>query len=378
MIEVYKVSQTDLNKIEYYIENFISIIWTERFSQYGDFEIVLEYTSRNLENLTVGSLLRSRGWNSRASATDLNATMIIDTISIDIDDEGDKKFKIIGRSIESLLENRVINGPTGGGLTSFNGQDGGEVMPWPVYFVKHVCVDGLGTSSLDIIPFMGYSPSEPFTNVYVNNLGNISYNAGSIYQYLTRQNVGYKNASSFGFTSYVHTGYTGDYWNTNGRADFYVYRGSLLNLVFSEETGTIQSTSYLSSVKNYYNVAFVSGKFGSVLVDAFGTLNPTVSGNDRKVLFVDALSTTTAAGTALNNELAKIGKEALSDKASTKITEVNLSSDGYYKFGKDYDLGDVVYLDSVYGISRAMITEYVYSIGPDGIKEYPTFESYIV
>src|SRR5450756_2009370 len=88
----------DLLRRDFLIQNYISIIWTERYSAWGDFQIVMPSNSNNRRLFTPG--IRVTRNNSYRVAT-------IETVTDSIAQDGTKTLTIVGRSFEALLEDRV-------------------------------------------------------------------------------------------------------------------------------------------------------------------------------------------------------------------------------------------------------------------------------
>lgn len=79
------------------IDRFESLIWTERWASWGDFEIVIHSTPSNRSLLKSGTLL----------AMNLShRVMVIENIENATSAEGIRMLKVKGRSIEAIFINR--------------------------------------------------------------------------------------------------------------------------------------------------------------------------------------------------------------------------------------------------------------------------------
>ena len=87
----------------YLIENYSSLIWTERYNKAGDFELTIpiEEASEVLDIVKIDSFLQLDESLSES-------IMIVETISITSDAEDGDYLIIKGRSAESLLDRRVV------------------------------------------------------------------------------------------------------------------------------------------------------------------------------------------------------------------------------------------------------------------------------
>lgn len=81
------------------LDVFESAIWTERYCGYGDFEIVTSPTAENFYYLNNDYYLQHK---------DSTNLMIIENLSIESNVESGNKFIVTGRSLESILERRVV------------------------------------------------------------------------------------------------------------------------------------------------------------------------------------------------------------------------------------------------------------------------------
>ena len=94
------VLDTSLNQIAV-LDTYKSLIWTERYNEYGDFEIVAPVTSNLLSVLKQDYYLEHR---------DTDRTMILEKILINTDIEDGNTMTITGRSLESILLRRIVWG----------------------------------------------------------------------------------------------------------------------------------------------------------------------------------------------------------------------------------------------------------------------------
>lgn len=83
------------------IDVFISFIWTDRYYKYGDFELLVAAQKDYVKNLLKGNIL---------SIQDSDRMMIIETLATTFDAEEGLRLKITGRSLESILDRRIIWG----------------------------------------------------------------------------------------------------------------------------------------------------------------------------------------------------------------------------------------------------------------------------
>ena len=83
------------------IDTYESMIWTDRYNAYGDFEIYFAMDESLLEYIKEDYYL----WLKES-----DHSMIIEDIKIDADTEEGNRLIVTGRSLESILERRIIWG----------------------------------------------------------------------------------------------------------------------------------------------------------------------------------------------------------------------------------------------------------------------------
>ena len=109
------VMDTNLNPVSI-LDTFESLIWTERYSGYGDFEIYINISDKILDYLCPDYYIWLKGSDQ---------IMIIEDLKIESDTENGNHLTITGRSLESILERRIIWNQT---ILSGNLQDGIEKL----------------------------------------------------------------------------------------------------------------------------------------------------------------------------------------------------------------------------------------------------------
>jgi hypothetical protein len=80
------------------IDKFESLIWTERFQEYGEFELVL-YSTRSLRTLLT--------YGTRISINKSNRIMVIQEIENKTQTDGTKTLIVKGYSLEKILDDRI-------------------------------------------------------------------------------------------------------------------------------------------------------------------------------------------------------------------------------------------------------------------------------
>ena len=90
-IEVY------VNDIQ--VKNYFSFIWTDRYDTPGDFELLVPYSNENASIFSLGS---------RITCNLSRGIMLIEEVIVSVSAENGRVMNVKGRSIESILSNRVV------------------------------------------------------------------------------------------------------------------------------------------------------------------------------------------------------------------------------------------------------------------------------
>lgn len=85
------------------IDVYESFIWTDRYYEYGDFELFTSMTNTILSNIRQDYFLQNRASEH---------CMVIETIRITSDSEDGNHITATGRSLESILDRRIVWGQT--------------------------------------------------------------------------------------------------------------------------------------------------------------------------------------------------------------------------------------------------------------------------
>lgn len=332
------------------IDEYESFVWTERFQGHGDFILVAQPTAKLKKLLTFSSYL---------GLAESDFVMQVETVFNQTKD-GKTYLTVTGRTLTLLLDGRGVSGNWVGNGTA------GYAM---TNLVTIICKDGTGISPYDAIP-----------GFYTENLTT----ATEIIQTKPEQArdlhtviKGVAEASGTGYRIVVKKP------NGNPQIWFQAYNGTYRpELLFSVDNDTLLNPSYLQSIENYRNIAYVHHKQGIRIVSKFG-ISPTISGYARKVITVNATDIEPAdhVPAVYDNLLIQRGVEAMASADGRRINlyDGEVPTDIPYEYRKDYFLGDIVGYTPPEGASISAekqlvrITEYIRSCDSEGRKAYPTF-----
>ena len=125
------------------VDAYFSFIWSERVASLGDFELVVPNNSDMKNLLAIGR---------RLSINESKRIMVIETHEAKIDDEGRNVLLISGRSLESILMERIAwDNATAGSETVPKWVITGTPAAAARWIFYRVCVVG-SMSPSDIIP----------------------------------------------------------------------------------------------------------------------------------------------------------------------------------------------------------------------------------
>ncbi len=337
------------------IEDYISLIWTTRYSKRGDFEIMVKASRENVQKLRKGRYL--------VREYDINGTyrenvMIVQNVQIQTDVENGDNFIVSGYDLKDIIHRRVIMGQT-----IFNNSP----VRTAIYSLlsNHLIspVDTNRTVSdfvFDLTPSIG-SDVYMTSQVTGDNLGDY------IEELLEKNGYGYK--------VYVESGVM--YMTLTEGTDRSTEQSINPFVVFSEGFDNLLSTDYSENMNDYANAAYVAGEGEGFERRILPVGN--AQGLDRHEIWVDARDISSNEGeisdTEYNNMLTNRGNEYLSEHGITTLFDGNVNNNVNYQYGVDYFLGDIVQVITEYGISLpARITEIIESDDTTGSMMLPTFE----
>lgn len=352
------------------IDTFTSFIWTERYYQYGDFEIYMKFDPTIQPYLLKGNYI---------ALNNSDKMMIIERVLIESTTEEGTFVTISGRSLESILTRRIVWGET---VLTGDFQDGIKLL-----LDQNIISP---TITKRKIPNFDFVPS---TDDKIKNRPIDSYFFGDNLYDAVHLSCAYRQ---IGMKVYLQ----------NGRFKFTMYTGVDRSynqndrpwVVFSPDFDNLESSKYETDDTNFANTSLVIGEETFSTEDAEGnvTTYPQIllevalddsSGLDRQEVFTDASSTsrteyTDEGETAILSEetykemLRSKGKEELSNYQSIEEVDGHVDTTRQFVYGQDFKIGDIVQVVNDYGFEiPSRITEVIRSQDVNGYKVTPTFVS---
>ena len=340
------------------IDDFISLIWTDRYDEAGDFELHLAMDTDLLQYLKQDYYL----WNRESEHM-----MIIESVSIEPNVESGNKLKITGRSLESLLDRRIIWGQ--------------KILSCPVYIgVKEILDDNFINPRDSKRKVANFIFDEDINDERITSPDirlETQYDGESVYEVISslckENKIGFKITlnSKNQFVFKLYAGADRTYRQT---ANPYV--------IFSPKFDNLLNSSYLESKKDYKNVTLVGGEGEGSERKTKVVGDNNISGLDRREIYTSAggVSSNAYEGTLADNvyqtHLKQKGIKTLAEHLETIAFEGDLEPKLMYTYGVDYFIGDIVQLANEYGHEGyAYISELVMSHETSGVSMYPTFKT---
>lgn len=343
------------------VENWNSLIWSERYSESGDFELTSNDIAGTLEKLP----LPAEGQPPLVVAIrDSTVPMIVETHKIETDSAGAPQIVTSGRSFETCLDRRI---------TIQSHSTTGARAPWVVeaaspsdaawWVMNQIVVLGIA-SPLDIIPQI--TISDGVSAAWPGGTTKYPIEAKELYDWVMETlkigNHGLRAVlpPSDGSINTIEIG---------------IYDGAdrTQSVVFMTLQDQFDKTTHLLSNLGSKNVMTTEAKNKTVSVNS-GTA---YSGLARRVAYQNLTSEiTTSSEPDLTNLATSKGKIALADLHPVALFSGEIAARQAARYNNDYFLGDKVSLTGEYGLTQSVrVSEFIRTQDRDGERSYPTFEA---
>lgn len=341
------------------VDKFDSLIWTERFSAYGDFELHMHSTLENRNLFPAGT---------KFAINESYRVMIVETVEDSTDDNSVELLKLTGRSFEAILDSRLARGSMDDLTTDPKWILTGTPVEIATQIFHDVCVTGILHAS-DIIPMVTEGSIFPDDTI-PPPVDEISYEIDPKTVYTAEKDLcdqyllGFRLVRNFDTSQLYFDVYTG--------SDRTTHQSVLPAVLFSPELDNLRNTSELTSSATYKNVAYVLSPVGSEIVYA-PEADSSVAGFDRKILIVQADDITDTDPPTASAQMIQRGIDELAKNRKTSAFDGEISQNSQYKYGTDYNLGDLITLRNTDGAMNDMqVTEQIFVSDNQGDRSYPT------
>lgn len=348
------ILDTDFSSVSV-LDTFESLIWTDRYREYGDFEIFAFPTSQLINDAKDDFYL----YNPASEHT-----MIIEHHEVTTDIEEGPRFIVTGRSLESLLTRRIVWNQT---TISGSLQNGIKKLITENFISPEV-------SERKITNFVFVDSTDPEITKLTHEqqyTGDIVYDV--IVDLCNTYDIGFKVTLNIDKKRFEFSLYKGKDRSYAQETNPYV--------IFSPNYENIINSDYTHSIKDYKNVTRIGGE--GVGVDRKMTSYGNASGLNRREIFTDArdISSKTDDGEVLSDQdylnlLQQRGKENLAEYPIKEGFEGEVEASKMFIYGRDFFLGDCVQVQNEFGMSgTSLVSEIVFSQDKDGESVFPTFLS---
>lgn len=372
------------------IDSFTDVLWTERYCGCGEFEITMPMRYDIFEKCRLDDYIVIR---------ESDVVMIIETIGIHSDYENGDTLTISGRSLESLLERRIIIDETIGKVSTE-----GEASPVGVQEAIRTMVNNnvaAPSNSYRTIPKFSFSAS---TDSRITSLSMESFQERGTNLYDKILAICKDKDLGFRVNALDGGGYQFElYFGTDRTWD----QTAVPVVVFSESYENLLNTDYLRTDKEFKSAIYVEWDWnykkgsnrddpqdksnayeytGTDVTESYRGSNP--SGLARRETFIKAdksydlgflpYGSTIPIDNLKRSYITQMqdkGREDLANYKTTEYFDGETNPNRQYIYGRDYVLGDVVQLENKYGRkAKCRITEIIRSRNASGPSMVPTFE----
>lgn len=366
------------------IDNYSSAIFTRRYWECGDFELYIKANRKSLEILQPNYYVRRDGDTY---------IYVVESIQLTTSQEDGDFLTVKGRSVESMLNRRILYNHRNENLSQPY-TIGGFNVDYPTDTCKTVedCIRNaieITIAPTDLNPYgvkwawdgnfilggrQGFSETMPQTQI----LG------AYLYDFIVEQ------CQTYGYGFKVHL-------NNNSKFEFNLYKGRDCSynqtdnpyIVFSPEFDNLSNTNYIFDITNYKNFAYGIGK-ADIEDERLWNGKPLKNGGNvnminRRELFVD--------GSSISNEEKDInGDNVIMSENKYAMYVGNNAYNELIKYpvletfdgdvisnNMSYNLGDIVQIINEYGISAtARIVEIIECEDESGYSIVPKFTTWEV
>ena len=347
------------------VERYNSLIWTERYSNAGDFQLVTTDVERMIKLLPLESCVTLR---------ESTVPMIVEIHKIEKNVNNAPVLTVTGRSFETVLERRVAvkpeaptnQMPHGPRVAWFEQRETASDAAYQV--IRQILGDAARPPLSFQSPIISVNDALPMVDLPIP----ADYSTGVTNKYEVKPGNLYTVAMELLSTN--HHGMKAVRPDTGGtKVSIEIYNGADLTntVVFDAKFDQFDGATYLLSYTGSANLAYVFSSTDSETVLKTTSAEPT--GLSRRVLYLDVTGETgtddpDSRKTRALIELYKYNATALFDG---KISEQIASG-----YNSDYFLGDIIRLDGEYGLSENVrISEFIRTDDSTGSKAYPAFET---
>lgn len=342
----------------YNISEFVSLIWTEKYWEYGDFELEVLYDLDILNNVKVGHYLALGGSSN---------IMVIESLSIsyEIDNKANRYIVYTGKTMVSLLDRRIV----WEGEWFYEKVDAQSIIKDLID--KSLINPTDQNRKVDFLRFKENSDIEENILTLMGDGDNIYDIVKAICQ---ERQIGIKC----------------DLDDNTGLVTFSLYKGvdhsydQMVNppVIFSSQYENLGPTRYALDTTKYKTVALAVSPWRDTeekdeegnVIDSDTTRSVvevgdfSVTGVNRRELFVEC-------GSGYPDDMVQESMEQIADLNRLEELDAELDPKRQFVYGRDYGIGDMVQVITDFGLdAKAIVIEFIRSWTENGYTEVPTFK----
>lgn len=333
------------------IDAYDSLIWTERYDRAGDFELQIAATPQTIGMLQIDYYLYLE---------ESEKVMIIEAIRLTTDFERGNYLKVTGRSLEAILERRIV-----WDQTTLDGYLQGQI--------RKLLNDNIISPSDSERAISNFKMENSTDVVITQTQINSQYTGDNIFTVICSicrdLGLGFKVTLS-SLNEFVFKLYNGVDRSYNQDENNYV--------VFSPNFDNLINSEFVDNKVSYRTIGLIAGEGEGaerIKVPVAATHD---TGLERREVFIDARDIQSDEEMELEEYLAILaqrGFEKMSDMKELNEFSGSMDTTLSFKYGRDFFLGDIVQVENEYGIqATCRVTELIRSLNGKGYLEYPTFE----
>lgn len=338
------------------VDSYESILWIDRYNKPGEFELYLLAEPKILTYLKEGNYVVQK---------DSEHVCKIEGIEINTSVESGNHYIIKGRSIESILDRRIV-----WNQTTFN----------DVYLqtaIQRLLNENVINPSITARKIPNFIFEASTDTAITSQKITAQYTGDNILDLLQEicdnRKIGFMITlnNNYQFVFKLYAGKDRSYDQTNNN---YV--------VFSPEFDNIVNSNYQESDAGYKNVTLVAGEGEGSARKTYVVGN--TSGLERRELYTDARDIQSTdenqnpiPAATYNEMLRQRGLEKLAECKKDKNFDGQVETFKMFIYKRDFYMGDIIQIKNEYGLEGpARVVEYVMSENvQNGLEYYPTFEA---
>lgn len=351
------------------VDTFQSLIWTERFSEKGDCELVTLATLANKIRFVKGT---------RLLIAESSRIMTIETVDETTNADGQMILKIVGYDMVKTLDLRIalkaISGPGIAPTWVIEAMTPANVMR---HIFNEICFDG-SISVDDIIPFLYVGNLYPTDTIpEPSDLIDWEQKPASVYVALKEL----ADIYDLGLRLYKDPNLTKLYFNVYAGSDRTTNQVVLPPVIFSNDMENLQSTQEFSDISSSYNTAQIVYTHKDVvdpdldvaeLFYVYADDDYIPEGFDRRVKVVLVTSIPEEI-VDVEAYLLRLGKDELMKSRPISAFDGEITQTTQYVYERDFYLGDLVEFRGKTGATAYMrVEEFIRVEDAQGERSYPT------